>query len=295
MSATTPRHGLPYPTSTDPLHTYDDILKSLAETMDEKLDVRRHTNGLKYAKNLAYYEESQASLTGWIVIQTNMVMGYHMMRYDIKGYTYWPYNNIIDLSITMYDFTPDNTFYNYEVNNKGSMNFTEIRLLTRTSDGKLAIALYPDTSGNVWHYPKMTVDAYFGHTEATLAEMTNWSITRVANTTAYSTKRTLTNHYWTYPTLGGGWVNYGSGYTNTRFRKSNGMVYIQGLIANGTMGSAAFVLPEGCRPSNGTMIFGTNGSAGAHRTDIDSAGNVVPNGGTNNYHSLSGISFPAER
>lgn len=296
MVAYTPRHALPYPTTGDPLSTVDDTLKSLAESVDVKLDIRRHdTTGLKYARNLAYYEEGSPNLGGWVVIQTNMTMTNVMTRFDVRGYMYFAYNNIIDLSITAYAFQADNTYYNFEVNNKGSANFTEIRLLTRTSDGKLAIAFIPDTPSQYWHYPKVAVDAYLGHTEQTQAEIDGWTITRQANLNSYTTKRTITQQYWTYATLGNGWVNYNAGYANARYRKYNGKVIIQGLIANGSINSIAFTLPEGYRPNNGTLIFGTFGSAGGQRIDVDTAGNVVVSGGSNGFVSLSGIEFSVER
>lgn len=278
------------------MSTVDDTLKSFAEAVDEKIDIRRHSTGLKRAENLAFFEEAGPNLPGWIIIQTNLTMGNNMIRIDIDGYTYWPYNNIIDLSVTGYAFTADNNYYSVDTNNRGTMNFTGIQWLVRNSDGKLALALLPDTTNNYWQYPKIRVGAWVGHTEVTTAQLTGWTMTRAANLTGYTVKQYPDQKFgWNYPTLVNGWANYANGYTPARYRKVNQTVFVQGLIRSGAQGTVAFTLPEGFRPAGGTLIFGVNSDGASSRLDIDTAGNVFPNGGGSGYFSLSGAQFSAER
>lgn len=296
MVAYTSRLSLPYPTTADSLSTVDDTLQSLAEAVDEKLDIRRFTTtGLKYAKNLAYYEEGSPNLAGYIVVQTNLTMGNYMMRFDFRGYMYSPYNNVVDLTVTAYAFQADSQYYNVDVSNKGTMQFSDIRLLTRTSDGKLAIALLPDTPSNLWQYPKMVVDAYVGHTEATNAQLSGWTLTRQANLSAWTFKKQALSGLWQALTFSGNWINYGEDWQTARFKKVGSVVSIQGLIKSGTMGSVVGNLPEGFRPGGGKIIFSAQTDTGQGRVDVEQNGNIVAQGGGTGYFSLSNIQFIAER
>lgn len=56
---------------------------------------------------------------------------------------------------------------------------------------------------------------------------------------------------WTAMTLTNGWSNYGAGgYQVAQYTKINGVVYIQGLIKSGTLGSSGyFTMPVGYRPA----------------------------------------------
>jgi hypothetical protein len=218
-----------------------------------------------------------------------------MLRFDFRGYTYWPYNNIIDLSITCYSYQADDTFYSVDANNRGSMGWADIRLLKRTTDNKIAIALLPENPGNVWQYPKLIVDAYVGHTEATSAELSNWSLTRMANLNAYTFKKQALPTLWQALPLTSGWVNYGDTWQTARFKKVGSIVNLQGLVRSGSTGAALGNLPEGFRPGAGKLIFAVQCDTGVGRCDVDSGGNVIHNGGGTGYFSLSNISFVAER
>lgn len=102
------------------------------------------------------------------------------------------------------------------------------------------------------------------------------------------------NRGWIAPTLLNGWTNFGSGYETAGYYKDAlGFIRLKGLIKGGTMGTAAFVLPSGYRPSYRKM-FPVLTSGGIGRVDIDTAGNVlIMNYGTaaNGYVSLDGIVF----
>ena len=82
---------------------------------------------------------------------------------------------------------------------------------------------------------------------------------------------------WTFPTLGGGWSDFGGGFQTTRFRRlPSGLVTIQGMVTGGdvTTGTILFVLPADMRP-DGILIMNTYGSDNiATRTDIEVNGEV---------------------
>ncbi|QNU22341.1 hypothetical protein IC805_05215 [Geobacillus thermoleovorans] len=102
------------------------------------------------------------------------------------------------------------------------------------------------------------------------------------------------NRGWIALTLLNGWTNYGSGFETAGYYKDAlGFIHIKGLIKSGAMGTAAFVLPSGYRPSYRKM-FPVLTSGGIGRVDIDTGGNVlIMNYGTaaNGYVSLDGIVF----
>jgi hypothetical protein len=57
------------------------------------------------------------------------------------------------------------------------------------------------------------------------------------------------------PAFQNSWVNYGSGYAVASFGKTQqGIVYLKGLVKDGTLGSTIFTLPAGYRPTE-IMLF----------------------------------------
>jgi hypothetical protein len=98
---------------------------------------------------------------------------------------------------------------------------------------------------------------------------------------------------WIAPTLLNSWVNYGGGTTPAGYYKDSfGIVHLRGLIKDGTLASAAFVLPAGYRPVN-QEDFCQITSGGAGRCLIYAAGSVIPQTGGNSWYSLAGITFRA--
>lgn len=95
------------------------------------------------------------------------------------------------------------------------------------------------------------------------------------------------------PAFTNAWVNYDSGWMPAGFwRDPFGMVHLRGLIKNGTVGSAAFTLPPGFRPSAGAETFPSISNGAIGRVDVSTDGTVTPASPSNNaYVSLSGISF----
>lgn len=99
---------------------------------------------------------------------------------------------------------------------------------------------------------------------------------------------------WIYPTMGNSWVNFDGGYQTARYRRINGIVYVQGLIKSGVIGTTAFTLNEGFRPAATIMISAVDGSNTANgRLDILSGGAVVPTTGSAGFYSID-CQFPAE-
>lgn len=93
------------------------------------------------------------------------------------------------------------------------------------------------------------------------------------------------------PAFQNSWVNFGSPYANASYRKdTNGIIYFQGLIKSGTVGTTAFVLPPGYRPvTNHLMTVPSNTAFGQLLLQPDGSVNV--NSGSNVWFSLSGIQF----
>jgi len=86
-------------------------------------------------------------------------------------------------------------------------------------------------------------------------------------------------------------TNCGGPYAGAYYFKSNGIVYLNGLVKGGT--NAIFELLEGYRPS-GQLVFGTDGVNSHARVDVSPNGQVIFVAGSNGHVSLSGISFLAE-
>lgn len=139
-----------------------------------------------------------------------------------------------------------------------------------------------------------------------------------ANTTHLLAKGNGTNGYlslnsvfysgtgvtWTAPTLGNGWVNYGSGNSTAGYTRStnetangtsNGVVGLRGLIRAGTTtsGTALFTLPAGHRPAN-RILYTVYSNTAYGRLDILPDGRVFFMVGSNGWYSLDGVTFLAD-
>lgn len=79
---------------------------------------------------------------------------------------------------------------------------------------------------------------------------------------------------WTTPTYQNGWVEYAAG-RGAQYRKIGDIVYIRGIIKNGTAGLTAFTLPSGFRP-NPDVSFIVNRDALTGIVTIDVTGEVKP-------------------
>lgn len=85
---------------------------------------------------------------------------------------------------------------------------------------------------------------------------------------------------WTAVTFQNSWMDYGAGYQTVQYRKVGDIVYLRGLMRNGTLAAVAFTLPVGFRPPSATMQFGPGSGSNLYH-DIQADGDVFPAGGTN--------------
>lgn len=98
---------------------------------------------------------------------------------------------------------------------------------------------------------------------------------------------------WTQATLVNSWVNYGLTWDTAAYRKVGDIVYLRGLVKNGSIPGAIFTLPSGYRPP-ADILFAADMDANKHaRIDVYTSGIVHCQGGdgTNVYLTLSGVSF----
>lgn len=142
----------------------------------------------KRAMNIATYQETISNGTGYMIIETNLQNTNQMLRIDVKGWDYSDHNNIIDLTFTMYPYE-DDFVYSYDYKNNGTAKFSSVLILKNTSNGKIAIALQRDSG--FWQYPKLAIDAWFGHVWVDTTKLSGWRVFRAANLSAYETMRTL--------------------------------------------------------------------------------------------------------
>lgn len=91
----------------------------------------------------------------------------------------------------------------------------------------------------------------------------------------------------------GTWVNFDATRVASYYKDATGRVHLEGVIKSGTIGTAAFTLPEGYRPRNGTKSFVVDSNAALGQVTVSTAGVVTPTVGNNAYVFLDGISFRA--
>lgn len=94
------------------------------------------------------------------------------------------------------------------------------------------------------------------------------------------------------PAFANSWVNWGAPYFPAGYWKDPfGWVHLCGVIKTGTVGSSAFTLPAGARPSSAILLATISNSA-IGRVDIDTAGNVIPASPSNNaWVTLDNLRF----
>jgi len=93
------------------------------------------------------------------------------------------------------------------------------------------------------------------------------------------------------PAFENSWQDYdgdftAGGYGSCRFRKINGVVYLEGLATSGTLGTTIFTLPEGYRPFGIIITHSLTSGNGSSRLDVNTNGNVICNTGNNNWFSI---------
>lgn len=100
------------------------------------------------------------------------------------------------------------------------------------------------------------------------------------------------------PAFQNSWVNYG-GWGDAAFRRIGNVVFLAGLIKDGSIGASAFTLPVGFRPSArvgmaSAELYGTIGNSAIGRVNVYPDGRVVPDLGSSGWYALAGISFPTD-
>lgn len=91
-----------------------------------------------------------------------------------------------------------------------------------------------------------------------------------------------------------GWSFFGSPYTKAAYWKDPfDWVHLLGMIGGGVVGSPAFQLPPGFRPSSTPPPFAVVSNGAFGRVDVGTNGTVTPQSPSSNVSvSLAGISFP---
>lgn len=102
---------------------------------------------------------------------------------------------------------------------------------------------------------------------------------------------------WIALPLSNSWVSYDNTYGPPQYRKKAGVVYVQGLIKNGTLSATMATLPAGFRPAATppTLLFTVQGAAGLQRIDVQQDGRITGAPGNAGWTSLAGIIFPADQ
>ena len=91
------------------------------------------------------------------------------------------------------------------------------------------------------------------------------------------------------PAFANSWVNEDpTTLTRARFwRDAVGQVHVEGVIQSGTIGSAAFTLPEGYRPAPGIPPAAAATNTGYGEVRVAPTGEVIPQSGGNGYFSFA--------
>jgi hypothetical protein len=84
-----------------------------------------------------------------------------------------------------------------------------------------------------------------------------------------------------------GWSNFGSIYRAGAYRTDgDGIIRMTGLIAGGSLNTAAFILPAGFRPNKAVIVAAVS-NFGAGSIQVESNGTVTVFGASNASFSLS--------
>lgn len=101
---------------------------------------------------------------------------------------------------------------------------------------------------------------------------------------------------WIEASLQNSWVQYDAGtHIRARYRKKAGIVYVQGLVKNGTIttGTVIFTLPAEHRPA-GYLVSVQQGDLGLNRVDVYPNGDVVCIAVSGNGYLSVNFTFPAD-
>lgn len=153
-----------------------------------------------------------------------------------------------------------------------------------------------DSEKSIWNAKAPTESPIFTGTPTAPTPGSADNSTNIATTAFVKSQSAFPG--WTTASLVNSWENFGSGFANAEYMKDSlGFVHLRGFVKSGTVGATIFTLPSGYRTAS-VVTFATvcnNGSSDVlGRIQIDSVGKVELSSGSNNYVSLSGISFYAD-
>ena len=95
------------------------------------------------------------------------------------------------------------------------------------------------------------------------------------------------------PTLEGTWVAYAAATEPGYFKSADGLVYLQGAVKSGVIGTTIFTLPVGYRPSIDTYAVSYSISTAEARFEISAATGAVRH--ASGSTAISSLSIPPFR
>jgi hypothetical protein len=139
--------------------------------------------------NLVKWEQAVANGVGELVIYTNIPsLSNSMTKVHIHGYNYSGLTEDIDLKIGFYAYNSSGVaaYVNYAVTNNGTFPVSAVRLMRHTVNNTVVIVITSGMPSAFWQYPKIFVDAIFGHSNITTAATQGWTASLQTDLTAYT-------------------------------------------------------------------------------------------------------------
>lgn len=182
----------------------------------------------------------------------------------------------------------------------GTANDTSAKL-TAGSNGAMLLADSAQSTGLKWSTsltlegsgsPEGVVTASVGSEYRDTTNGVLYVKVTGAGNTGWSSLTSGTVTAWTNVSGGIGflnsWVDYGGAFNVMQYRKIGDVVYLRGLIKNGTSGQKAFTLPVGHRPPADLIGLGIT-NTGFGFINVEADGDVIPtiSTGTNALFSIN--------
>lgn len=98
---------------------------------------------------------------------------------------------------------------------------------------------------------------------------------------------------WTNCSVIAPWLNFGSGFSEAAYAKSNDVVMLKGLVKSGAIGGVICKLPAGYRPTHRLVFQVSSGSNTPGRVDVYPNGDITMVTGNNGWLALDNINFVA--
>lgn len=144
------------------------------------------------------------------------------------------------------------------------------------------------------------VGSYAANEKTLLADLVDSVQKNMARVSVLENKKAdKDNPAWITPTLLNGWTAYSTLQPVGYYKDALGIVRLRGMLKSGPNGSAVFRLPDGYKPSamseHVTVTKVTTGAVAIGNLEIAPTGIVIPYTGGNEWLSLDGITFLADR